>query len=362
MDWNDIRAHIQLPTPYDNTDDEDDETYSPRKKYSIADKRGGVRSRKPRKVNNKKSRVLKGRSKQREYVPPKDHLFKLPPEIRNQIYEYVLHDEISVYACYDCVPRRIESGDDAQPSLLWTCTQVRREAVPMFLAMTNFEIIVDIRDLRNLAEWLQITIDRYSNGKHYTKVFGWLDFHITNVEWQYLGHLVDLAQMAMLFPDYVLADSIDTGPSNVFERMLHTIVRDAVNLGQQAYDEDWHPDELGIVVEEMLENKLDTALARQRSLSSRKIQRLETGFPGDWYGTDQAAVDDFEGPKYTCSRPRESSDRKLRSRRSDSAKHESRLPHPAQARRSKVIKKRPQKSCKRPKKTLGMAEDEDEDE
>lgn len=63
-------------------------------------------------------------------------LFKIPPELRNRIYEYALHLEDGI-----CIVSK--TAGIPEPALLMTCKIIRREAIAVFYSENFFRVIIE---------------------------------------------------------------------------------------------------------------------------------------------------------------------------------------------------------------------------
>ncbi|KAK4565850.1 hypothetical protein LTR86_003699 [Recurvomyces mirabilis] len=73
-------------------------------------------------------------------------LLRLPPELRNTIWEHALHEQH---------PIRISPTDSAEAPLLRTCKNVRSEGELIFYATNDFDAIVTMFDWQHVAHWLR---------------------------------------------------------------------------------------------------------------------------------------------------------------------------------------------------------------
>lgn len=74
------------------------------------------------------------------------HLMRLPPEIRNLIYEHVFRS-----------PFAVTMSDQAiEHSLTRTCKKVRAESLTMFFTMTSFNAHLADGPVAPLVRWLQV--------------------------------------------------------------------------------------------------------------------------------------------------------------------------------------------------------------
>ena len=78
-------------------------------------------------------------------------LLALPPELRNHIYELVLHSDRAVYRGIVYLDERDERLWKP-PALLCTSRQVRAEASPLYYAQTIFSV----EDRRIALDWLKV--------------------------------------------------------------------------------------------------------------------------------------------------------------------------------------------------------------
>ncbi|KAK3647083.1 hypothetical protein LTR56_008251 [Elasticomyces elasticus] len=90
------------------------------------------------------------------YIPPsqrktKKTLLKLPPELRNVIYELVLLDASPTFRFSLCTYTAV-------PTLLQVNRQLRAEALGIYYGKASFEIMVHHRALRHLTPWVN-TLD-----------------------------------------------------------------------------------------------------------------------------------------------------------------------------------------------------------
>lgn len=76
-----------------------------------------------------------------------DRLTRLPPELRNDIYELVLVDTTR--------PQQIHSKKVIDPALLRTCRQIRLEAQAISYCHNTFSLTVCVDNLEYLRLWLQ---------------------------------------------------------------------------------------------------------------------------------------------------------------------------------------------------------------
>lgn len=108
---------------------------------------------------------------------------KLPPELRNYVYEYTLHSESLVNVTKDeGIP---------EPPLLLTCKTVRREAIGTFYAVNDIRLVVSAFDpSTEILMWKKIAalkikygievisyanIDRHrSGGRNWQNLVSWL--------------------------------------------------------------------------------------------------------------------------------------------------------------------------------------------
>ncbi|KAK3679769.1 hypothetical protein LTR78_000145 [Recurvomyces mirabilis] len=73
-------------------------------------------------------------------------LLKLPPEMRNLIWEYALHEQH---------PVRISRSNSAEAPLLRTCKKIRNEGELIFYDTNDFDAIVTMFDWQHVAHWLR---------------------------------------------------------------------------------------------------------------------------------------------------------------------------------------------------------------
>lgn len=309
--------------------------------------------REKKRRDKKKSRMLKDKLKlQMEKVPPPDHfLNKLPAEIRNQIYEYVLdptewHIDLQLSPSVQLKrkkkekkaarlnasgkikktknsetvtaepplhfysiqkSKRIESGNDGEPPLLRVCPQIRDEALGIYFRLNTFVLSVSVKQLLSLERWISSVFTRY-NPKTPKVAASTLTIS--------LKHLM-LFDVPLLLPVASIVQSHHERLKDVeaFEaeyphtRFLERALRQVVKLGNEAAAEDWHEDWLSIMFDEWLYKS-----------GYAQIKEIRTRLRGDCYGmVDPYANDSDEGDFPRFSRHfAGTSDRVLRSRGQES--------------------------------------------
>lgn len=86
------------------------------------------------------------------------HLLSLPPELRIQIYEYVMSEPVHVAADQPIPP---------DPSILRTCRLIRREALDVYCASEYLTLEVRDCDVTKAAKWL-------ASARHHRECeYGW---------------------------------------------------------------------------------------------------------------------------------------------------------------------------------------------
>lgn len=65
-------------------------------------------------------------------------LLRLPPELREPIWELAFRSQVALFSRSDPHGKRIEPTEAVQPALTRTCRLIRREALPVFYAITRF--------------------------------------------------------------------------------------------------------------------------------------------------------------------------------------------------------------------------------
>ena len=101
-------------------------------------------------------------------------LHLLPPELRDQIYEYIVlkpRTTITMLTNHACVQSEVSAG---QPALSYVNKQLRAETLPLFYSSNTFLAEVsDIYDLEIAKQWLAAIGD--SNVRHLRRVAlcGW---------------------------------------------------------------------------------------------------------------------------------------------------------------------------------------------
>ena len=100
---------------------------------------------------------------------------RLPPEIRNMVYELVFQDHVTMMPCYGKTTT-IGSGKIIAPGLLRTCKQVHYEALSMYYNLATF--LFTRATTRRAKQWIKTIGDArvalVSNACFPTRYLGWL--------------------------------------------------------------------------------------------------------------------------------------------------------------------------------------------
>ena len=72
-------------------------------------------------------------------------LLKLPPELRNSIWEYAMHEQH---------PITLSRTHSTEAPLLRVCKKIRNEAGLLFYAINDFDAITNMYDWQHVAHWL----------------------------------------------------------------------------------------------------------------------------------------------------------------------------------------------------------------
>ncbi|KXT02447.1 hypothetical protein AC578_7857 [Pseudocercospora eumusae] len=316
----------------------DDDTWTSRDTGIKAPKKPKRKSKK----KSSKSAILKGVPPTRSPKVPKDHLFVLPPELRNRVYEYVLAAETctkeeyakhSWYRCrclhnphgHDVVhyqkswaspgeeaewsmdyrPKKVigaksvQDGDTQEPALLWVCQQMREETLQMYYSMGAFKFVATPSNLEGMRQWLANIKEKYGREENDYIVFSKFTLCVHSIQWADVGSLLPLAQIVR---DHAYEWDKTIEWHGRPQAHLATVVQGVVDLGWQAMKEDWHPDWLGVKFEECLEKMLEDKMVmrcmkqdmKRRGVQQRGIEPLRKGLPGDWYATDEVEDADHD--------------------------------------------------------------------
>lgn len=136
----------------------------------------------------------------------------------------------------------------------------------MYLDLNHFEVVVTAEQLRGVSAWLAMIAERYGRDNEDMIFFGSLQITLTNFSWVKLPMLLEVAKQAKNFPHQFGEDDFTVAKGR---RQLQGVVDEARELGIQAWREDWHEDWLGVMFEEWLEGKVDSATARRDDLVER---------------------------------------------------------------------------------------------
>ncbi|GIZ37454.1 hypothetical protein CKM354_000090000 [Cercospora kikuchii] len=294
-----------------------------------------------RKVKGQRTRPRKPRKKALQPPDgpaqmPNDSLFmKLPPELRNVIYELVIEeyrrslarDKVSsiIYpnsisingykiptgrgGCYgkDTIPVGLKKWPE--PDLLLMSRQVRLEARPLYYSLSKFQVFTYGRDLGALLT----VLNRITESLPPIPGARWpvkhVEIYLVKVQWSNVRQLLSLAQITMKYPVVV---------NTVYHTFGH-MIEQAQELGMRGYREGWTDDWLAIEFEEWATKFPEVQDNSRWSVGfcegyinkrwSRMPKDLER--PGDNYSVKAGneRVSSFKG----SSRNVPSSDRKLRS-------------------------------------------------
>lgn len=308
--------------------------------------RGTTDARRAKKSNSK-STILKGAPKQSYEMVPEDHLFRLPPELRNQIYEHVivadthLPDDTRTASCSPTPKKRLDRlsdqaerqappepalikrpkamllGTDNEPNLLWVSPTIRAEALGMYYSYCDFRIHITIDQLESVYEWAAKIKEQHGRASNDFSPIHSIKLVISSFSWSDIGHLLPLARLYHLR----VAHSWLVYKFKGRRLLCQNTFEEIQELGKTAAEEDWSEDWLGLKFEEWLEEKLDDKITQRglkkgmKRLGREGLEPLRKGLPGDWYATDETG--DGEGEDYNphiSLRQAGSSDRKLRSR------------------------------------------------
>ena len=130
----------------------------------------------------------------------KPHLFRLPPELRTQVYLLCLKENKTI-----TVERSTGTGV-REPGLLAVCSSVRQEARPLYYLENRFFLSMDDLDVMKVLPWLEMVRpffgDDLERGSRMT--FGIPD---DTVKWQNLEKWLELAHAGRAYGPRVKAQT-----------------------------------------------------------------------------------------------------------------------------------------------------------
>ncbi|CAK1360259.1 uncharacterized protein RHO25_003571 [Cercospora beticola] len=294
-----------------------------------------------RKVKGQRIRPRKPRKKalQPPDAPaqiPNDCLFmKLPPELRNVIYELIIEDyhrdqvrdrdsyvnytnRISINGRIIATGTRkgLSFGEDTipvglknwpEPDLLLMSKQVRLEARPLYYSLAKFQVFTYARNLAALFELLNSITESLEPIPGARWPIKHVEIYIIKAKWSDFRHLLSLAQITMKYPVEV---------NRVYNTFGHVIEK-AQELGMRGHQEGWTEEWLAIEFEEWvarMQNDSRWSIAIHGNHINKCWSRMpkDLELPGHNYSLKDEREDDssFRG----SSRNVPPSDRKLRSR------------------------------------------------
>lgn len=132
-------------------------------------------------------------------------LLTLPPEIRNEIYRYVLVTENNIRVEHDQKP-------PPDPALLLTCSQIRNEAIRIFYCGNRFSLSARNHDVQRLHSWYKFKI------KYQPRIL--LTVNYTDKNWHNLVQWLELFFKREMLG---LSDCYEDG--TIKKRVLNTFFR-----------------------------------------------------------------------------------------------------------------------------------------
>lgn len=186
---------------------------------------------------------------------PENHLFILPPELRNRIYEDVLDTETTEVKDDDPLSdqrsvthspklRTIRSGNTDEPALLWVCHQMREECLSMYYSKSKFELRASPEKLVHVRRWLSAVKEKHGCEANDFSPILEIRLRVNPFRWTDLRHLETVAYIVS--ENYYAWDRISWGPRDTVRRPenLAHVVKEAAELGKKAFEQDWNETEL----------------------------------------------------------------------------------------------------------------------
>lgn len=175
-----------------------------------------------RRVTVSESAKTKRKTKSLRDSSFQNDLFKLTAELRNEIYEYVLHEELqyesrTVYPrrsgkkgrgvkstevqqqreVQELKPRHIRSGTDNEPALFDACRQVRKEAIGIYYRLNAFVIEAKVTQMASVEKWISSIRAQFESPKQPDRLaFVGLGLQLHSLRWEHLLHFGQLARLA----------------------------------------------------------------------------------------------------------------------------------------------------------------------
>lgn len=310
-----------------------------------------------RKINGRGevNKSMKSRTKMISPGAFQNDLFKLSSELRNQVYEYIIHGELQYEEqgrfrpvfpkkrntgasnaqprpeVWWLKPRHIRSGNDNEPALFEACRQVRSEALGIYYRLNAFIIDAKITQMASVDKWISSVRGRFEVPSQPTKLaFLDLGLWLRSAKWTELPALGALARLAQVHSDYFMVEPENSKldfpdwephtPANIGMAHVHLsrVALDAVKLGNKAARKDWHEEWLSIKFEEWFKEKIagntGDKLARYR-LGEKVTAGMKKSLPGGQLSNGVRDTEKSRAPGLVqCKKSRiGTSNRKLRS-------------------------------------------------